>query len=111
MANETGTAQTRSTEWPAGLCGVGVGRRRRGRRLTPRTAGAASDERFWKGRPERVRVPSSKTLGRVALILSTTGHEESGGKPGRPLPKAKYLPRPIVDKYREGKVKSTPGGE
>jgi hypothetical protein len=48
---------------------------------------------------------------RVAPLLSTTGHEESGGKPGRPLPKAQYLPRPIVDKYREGKVKSTPGGE
>jgi hypothetical protein len=34
-----------------------------------------------------------------------------GGKPGRPLSKAKYLLRPIVNKYREGKVKSTPGGE
>ena len=34
-----------------------------------------------------------------------------GGKPGRPLSKAKYLKRPIVNEYREGKVKSTPGGE
>ena len=34
-----------------------------------------------------------------------------GGKPGRPLSKAQYLLRPIVHKYREGKVKSTPGGE
>ena len=25
-----------------------------------------------------------------ARLLSTTGHEEPGGKPGRPLPKAKY---------------------
>ena len=47
----------------------------------------------------------------VAVSLSTAGHEESGGKRGRPLPKAKYLQRPIVDEYREGKVKSTPGGE
>ena len=47
----------------------------------------------------------------VVLILSTAGHEESGGKRGRPRPKAKYLRRPIVDEYREGKVKSTPGGE
>ena len=46
-----------------------------------------------------------------AVFLSTAGHEKSGRKLGRPLPKAKYLPRPIVDKYREGKVKSTPGGE
>ena len=42
-----------------------------------------------------------------AGILSTTGHEESCGKQGRPLSKAKYIWRPIVDKYREGKVKRT----
>ena len=40
--------------------------------------------------------------------VSTTGHVESGGKQGRPRPKAKYPRRPIVHQYREGKVKSTP---
>ena len=35
----------------------------------------------------------------------------SCGNPGGPPSKAKYSWRPIVDKYREGKVKSTPGGE
>jgi hypothetical protein len=35
----------------------------------------------------------------------------SCGKPGRPLSKAKYSWRPIVNEYREGKVKSTPEGE
>ncbi len=35
----------------------------------------------------------------------------SCGKLGRPLSKAKYSWRPIVNKYREGKVKSTPEGE
>ena len=45
------------------------------------------------------------------MFLSTTGHVESCGKPGRPLSKAKYSWQPIVNKYREGKVKSTPGGE
>jgi hypothetical protein len=44
-------------------------------------------------------------------IPSTTGHEESRGNQGGPPPKAKYFVRPIVNKYREGKVKSTPGGE
>ena len=39
--------------------------------------------------------------------LSTTGHEESCGKQGRPLSKAKDLWRPIANKYREGKVKRT----
>jgi hypothetical protein len=40
--------------------------------------------------------------------LSTAGHEESRGKQGRPRSKAKYPKRPIVNEYREGKVKSTP---
>ena len=40
-------------------------------------------------------------------ILSTTGHEKSCGKQGRPLSKAKDYWRPIVNKYREGKVKRT----
>jgi hypothetical protein len=35
----------------------------------------------------------------------------SCGKPGGPPSKAKYAWRPIVNQYREGKVKSTPGGE
>ena len=46
-----------------------------------------------------------------AGILSTTRHVKSCGKLGRPLSKAKYIQRPIVNKYREGKVKSTPDGE
>ena len=43
-------------------------------------------------------------------ILSTTGHEKSCGKQGGPPSKAKYPMRPIVNQYREGKVKSTPKG-
>jgi hypothetical protein len=46
-----------------------------------------------------------------AAFLSTAGHEEPRGKSGGPPSKAKYSWRPIVHKYREGKVKSTPGGE
>jgi hypothetical protein len=42
------------------------------------------------------------------VIVSTAGHAKSGGKQGRPRPKAKYLMRPIVNQYREGTVKSTP---
>ena len=42
-------------------------------------------------------------------FLSTTGHEKSCGKPPGPPGKAKYILRPIVNKFREGKVKSTPG--
>ncbi len=46
-----------------------------------------------------------------AAVLSTAGHVESRGNSGGPPSKAKYSWRPIADKYREGKVKSTPGGE
>ena len=47
----------------------------------------------------------------LGVLLSTTGHEKSCGNLGRPLSKAKYFWRPIVNQYCEGKVKSTPGGE
>ena len=46
----------------------------------------------------------------AAEFLSTTGHVKSCGKLGGPPSKAKDLQRPIVHKYREGKVKSAPGG-
>ena len=41
-------------------------------------------------------------------ILSSTRHVKSGVNPRRPLRKAKHVWRPIVNKYREGKVGSTP---
>ena len=40
--------------------------------------------------------------------VSTAGHVKPGRKLGRPLSKAKYSHRPIVNEYREGQVKSTP---
>ena len=43
--------------------------------------------------------------------MSTAGPVESRGKLGGPPSKAKYSWRPIVNEYREGKVKSTPDGE
>ena len=52
--------------------------------------------------------PVCETSEALVRILSTTGHEKSCGKLGGPPPKAKYSWRPIVNKYREGKVKSTP---
>jgi hypothetical protein len=45
------------------------------------------------------------------VTLSTAGHVESRGNMGGPPSKAKYPLRPIVNQYREGKVKRTPGGE
>jgi hypothetical protein len=47
----------------------------------------------------------------VAWHVSTAGHVQPRRKLGSPLSKAKYSHRPIANEYREGKVKSTPGGE
>ena len=44
-------------------------------------------------------------------FLSRVGHEKSGLNSGGPPSKAKEYMRSIVNKYREGKVKRTPGGE
>ncbi len=43
----------------------------------------------WESQPKRVRVPYIRVKS-WAEFLSTAGHEKSSGKPGRPLPKAKY---------------------
>lgn len=47
----------------------------------------------------------------LELHLSRTGHVKSCLNPGGPPPKAKYEIATDRGKYREGKVKSTPGGE
>ena len=45
------------------------------------------------------------------MLQSTTRHVKSCGKQGGPPPKAKYYLVTDRGKYREGKVKRTPGGE
>ena len=47
----------------------------------------------------------------ASCIQSTAGHEESGGKMGGPSSKPKYYLMTDREKYCEGKVKRTPGGE
>ncbi len=42
---------------------------------------------------------------------SNAEHVQFRTNPGRPRSKAKHIQRPIEKQYREGKVKSTPGGE
>ena len=47
----------------------------------------------------------------ASCIQSTAGHVKPGGKMGGPPSKPKYYPVTDSAKYREGKVKRTPGGE
>ena len=67
-------------------------------------------ERFWDSRPERVRAPYRQGE-QQSRIQSTTRHGKPCGKSGGPPPKAEYYPVTDSVQYREGKVKSTPGGE
>ena len=46
----------------------------------------------WEAAPQRVIGPSTKTNIRASRIQSTTGHEESRGKPGGPPSKPKNYP-------------------
>ena len=68
---------------------------------------------YWNRLERRTRVGESPVQvdgGAWVGILSTTRHVQSCGKLGGPPSKAKELQRPIANKYREGKVKSTPRG-
>ena len=55
--------------------------------------------------------PVTENIDEPRSIPSTNGHVKSAGNLGGPPSKAKYSWRPIANKYREGKVKSTPEGE
>ena len=66
----------------------------------------------WKGRPKRVIASYTKIMFELIVrFLSRTGHEKPCLNLGGPPPKAKYILWSIANKYREGKVKSTPKGE
>jgi hypothetical protein len=73
-------------------------------------SGSVTDLKWLESRSREGERPVGKRTHKRAGILSTTGHEKSGGNPGGPPSKAKELMRPIVNQYREGKVKSTPRG-
>ena len=65
----------------------------------------------WNGRPETVTARyANGVIPLQFMFLSNTGLVKSCMKSGGLSPKAKYIPRPIVNKYREGKVKSSPEG-
>ena len=81
--------------------------------MKPGKASAESEtrslvENAWNGVPERVTAPYVKAS--ELRDQPPEYHVEglSCGKPGGPPSKAKYSWRPIVNEYREGKVKSTP---
>jgi hypothetical protein len=65
---------------------------------------------------ERRAIDGNSPVGEVGTpadvaLPSRAEHVKLRLNPGGPPSKAKYSQRPIVNQYREGKVKSTPGGE
>ena len=64
---------------------------------------------LWKERPQKVIALYAKYICVGRGSLSRVGHVKSGLNLGGPPSKAKELTRSIVNKYREGKVKRTPG--
>jgi hypothetical protein len=65
----------------------------------------------WKDQPQKVKALYIKSNDLSHGFLSTTEHVKFCWNSQGPTCKAKYFCRPIVNKYREGKVKSTPEGE
>ena len=64
---------------------------------------------LWKEAPQKVIALYSKYIIIGRVFLSRFGHVKSGLNLGGPPSKAKKYIRSIVNKYREGKVKRTPG--
>ena len=98
MASEPGRAQTSETR--KGSTGV----------VGPANAHAHDHSNTLESVTREGESPVEDDHARWAGILSTTRQVKSCGKLGGPPSKAQHLERPIVNKYREGKVKSTPRG-
>jgi hypothetical protein len=110
-ASETGWAQTIRVvdrAWPGPGSGCGAVPRRQ---ATSHRAGAGTGRR-WKPRPERVRVPYGNPPAPGARCPSTTGTSwRPVGSGVAHHPRQRSRRTPIVHEYREGQVKSPPGGE
>ena len=61
----------------------------------------------WNSQSKRVKTPYFNLSTVLARYLSTAVHVKCRRNLGRPISKAKYFSGPIVNKYREGKVKNT----
>ena len=109
VVSERGEAQTRAVPRLRPLR-CGGWRTRSGGPAGPPRSGRAQAKPLERG-ARAGESPVADGRGRAwGAHLSTAGHEQSRGKLGGPPSKATYSWRPIVNEYREGKVKSTPEG-
>ena len=111
-ASETGPGPKPSrARTPGGLPRGGCWAARAGV-LTPRAVrNRARSGTAWEGRRHRVRAPYAKRARLRRRPRVPPGTRNPAGSRGDHPPRLNTLPRPIANKYREGKVKSTPRGE
>ena len=97
-ASETARAQTGTAQWPAGLCGAGVGRPAWGRGSSPgRVTNHQATRTPLEGATAGGESPVGESVVARRRSVSTAALVQCRGKLGRPRPKAKYLAGPIAD--------------
>ena len=108
----TGASPNRPSCQACGRCTAGVeGMPPRGRSPGLESQSACPAEDAWEGARHRVRAPYAKARASRAWPGVPPGTRNPAGSRGDRPPRLSTPLRPTVDQYREGKVKSTPGGE
>ena len=111
-ASERGPAQTGARVQACGRCRPGVEDAASGPRTArPQSQSTCPAEDAWEGARHRVRAPYAKARACGPQSGVPPGTRNPAGSRGDRPPRLSTTLRPTVHEYREGKVKSTPGGE
>ena len=108
----TGASPNRGARKACGRCRPGVEDAATGPRTArPQSQSTCRAEDAWEGARHRVRAPYAKARACGPQSGVPPGTRNPAGSRGDRPPRLSTTLRPTVDEYREGKVKSTPGGE
>ena len=108
----TGASPNRGARKACGRCRPGVEDAASGPRTArPQSQSTCRAEDAWEGARHRVRAPYAKARACGPQSGVPPGTRNPAGSRGDRPPRLSTTLRPTVDEYREGKVKSTPGGE
>ena len=108
----TGASPNRGARKACGRCRPGVEDAASGPRTArPQSQSTCRAEDAWEGARDRVRAPYAKARACGPQSGVPPGTRNPAGSRGDRPPRLSTTLRPTVHEYREGKVKSTPGGE
>ena len=108
----TGASPNRGARKACGRCRPGVEDAASGPRTArPQSQSTCPAEDAWEGARNRVRAPYAKARACGPQSGVPPGTRNPAGSRGDRPPRLSTTLRPTVHEYREGKVKSTPGGE